>query len=97
MVEMPECEKLKAVQEKSQAIGEFLEWLTTEKGYFIQESRTRIIPAEDSLSGKAYSVQNIGPIRESWERLLAEFFEIDLDKVEQEKRALLEEIRRGGP
>lgn len=33
------------------------------------------------------------PLHYSTERLLAEFFEIDLDKVEQERRALLDAMR----
>lgn len=31
----PEHEKMKAIKDKSQAIGEFLEWLDTEKNYEI--------------------------------------------------------------
>lgn len=33
-------------------------------------------------------------IRESFEKLLARFFNIDLDKVEKERRSILEELRK---
>jgi hypothetical protein len=33
-------------------------------------------------------------VRESFEKLLARYFDIDLDKVEKEKRAMLEELRK---
>lgn len=33
-------------------------------------------------------------IRESFEKLLARYFNIDLDKAEKEKRAILEELRK---
>jgi len=83
MIEMPECERLKAVQEQSQIIGEFLEWLGDEKGYFIC-----------TYGDNAEFPQLPFLISDSRERLLAEFFGIDLDKVEKEKRALLEELRK---
>ena len=31
ILKCPECDKMQVVQEKSQAIGEFLEWLSSEK------------------------------------------------------------------
>lgn len=75
----PELEKMKAVQPKSQVIGEFLEWLTGEKGVTLAkyDKDNRLMPTHDHA-----------------EKLLAEFFEIDLVKVEREKRMILENIRR---
>jgi hypothetical protein len=78
----PECDKLLAVKERSQAIGEFLEWLTGEKGVVLA---TWFPPGR--LESGGYRI----------EKLLAEFFEIDLDKVEQEKRVMLEELREKQP
>lgn len=76
MPKTPECDKMKAVKPKSQAIGEFLEWLADEKGYAICENTRGA--REDWV-----------PIRFNIEEILAEFFEIDLEKVEKERRAIL--------
>ena len=93
MDDMPECEKLKAIQDKSQIIGEFLEWLGVEKRYFLAKESERTVNTSESLSGKSYQVTEITPIRDSREHLLAEFFNIDLTVVEQEKRALLKSLQ----
>ncbi|HUV10815.1 MAG TPA: hypothetical protein VMX12_07525 [Acidimicrobiia bacterium] len=70
----PEHAKLRAVADKSQAIGEFLdEWLPTQG----------IILAHVDRDGRVPSIQE----------LLAEFFGIDRDKLEAEKRAMLESLR----
>lgn len=74
----PECKKLLAIKDKSQTIGEFLDWLTTEKGYSICRSfNTDFI----SVSLPIHS-------------LLAEFFDIDLKEVEKEQQQILEEHRQ---
>ena len=73
-----EHEKLQKIQEQSQLCGEFLEWLSGQ-GYVLARW------GEDDL---LYSV------RAPRDKLLAEFFEIDLDKLEQEKQQLLEEQRQ---
>lgn len=81
MNEYPEHERLKKVQDKSQAIGEFLEWAHDEKEYV--------------LCWKSYMTQSrFEPIQVSKELLLAEFYAIDLQKIEQEKRLMLEEMRQ---
>jgi hypothetical protein len=78
MSKYPECEKMVAVQDKSQAIGEFIEWLQHYKEYEI----CHICPEEGEYA----------PIYFSTEELLAEFFEIDLKKVEKERRKMLKEL-----
>lgn len=75
-----ECEKLRKVKDKSQVIGEFIDWLQEKKGIHLCIWRT-----ENDL---AYA-------GERTEKLLAEFFDIDLVEVEQERRLLLKEIRVG--
>jgi hypothetical protein len=75
----PEHEKLKAIVDKSQAIGEFIEWL----GY------QGIHLAEYHKNGEWLQRTNM-PIR----NLLAEFFDIDQKKIDAEKDAMLEEQRR---
>lgn len=73
----PEHEKLNAVKDQSQAIGDFLDWLNSEKG---------IVLANYGNSDVAW----LAPDGTAKERLLAEYFEIDLDKLEAEKRAMLQ-------
>lgn len=77
----PECEKLKKVSKKSQVIGEFLDWLLGDGEYVIAE-----IVDDDGD-------ENLFPVHESTEQLLAAYFKIDLVKVEKERRALLDCIR----
>ena len=84
MSDYPECEKLKAVSDKSQVVGEFLEWLQYEKEFMIAKH----VENEDE-DGADY----LAPMHINTERLLAEFFDIDMDKVETERRAMLESIR----
>ena len=74
----PECEKLSAVSADSNKIGAFLDWLVYDKGIYLAE----------------YSeLDELWAINTPFERLLAEYFEIDLDKVEDERRAMLEGLR----
>lgn len=81
--EYPEHEKLHKISDKSQAIGEFIEWLAQEKKLHLAEF------APTSREGLMWHA--MCDIQE----LLAEFFEIDRDAIEREKRQMLEEIRRG--
>lgn len=80
----PEHEKLKKVKHTSQAIGEFLEWLSTQ-GLTVCETYRN----PDSLRDGEYF-----PATSSTNALLARFFEIDLEKIEKEKQAMLEEMRK---
>ena len=77
MSQHPEHDKLHAVVEKSQEIGEFLEWLQT---HYVIATYTQ------------YDVE-LRPIRTSIQDLLAEYFGIDLTKLEGEKRVILNEHR----
>lgn len=80
-VETPECEKLQSVSDTSQEIGAFLDWLQQEKGCVF----SRYVGSNDRLV--------VDTDLENKERLLAEYFNIDLDKVEAERRALIKELR----
>ena len=73
----PELEKLKEVSKTSQEIGEFLNWLPEIGIYLCRYDE------ED------YFYRSVV----DFEKLLAEYFKIDLNKVEQEKREILEDIR----
>ena len=84
MNDYPEHDKLRAISGKSQAIGEFLDWLGAEKHWFLAEW--------DGIK-RADGDERAWPASYSITKLLAEFFEIDLDKIEAEKRAMLEALR----
>lgn len=76
----PEHEKLKALGGKSQVVGDFLVWLE-EQGFVICEPTGN-------------QVDNLWvPLGASLEWLLAEHFEIDPEKLETEKRQMLDELR----
>jgi len=74
----PEHDKLRAVSNKSQSIGEFLDWARNEHGWEL----CRMEPYGDYT-----------PIYKSINDILAEYFEIDRTKLDDEKRAMLEELK----
>lgn len=74
----PEHDKMSAVLEQSQTIGEFLDWLS-EQGI----TRARF----EKMEGWRDPV--LVPTHESIEVLLARYFGIDLSVIEAEKRAML--------
>lgn len=81
----PEHEKLAEIKDISQSIGEFLEWLTDHDydiGHWIYR--------EDLL----FPEHEFCLFHGDKQDLLAEFFEIDRDKLEDEKIAMLEEMRK---
>lgn len=73
-----EHEKLRAIVDKSQAIGEFVEWLEYEKQIHLCE----------------YVDRDLFHTRTSMRDLLAEFFGIDQKKIDAEKDAMLEQQRK---
>lgn len=76
--ECPECEKLSDVSKASNEIGEFMDWMIDNTEFRICEF------AEDEYTSSSH-----------WQRekLLTGYFNIDMDKVEQERRTLLEWLR----
>ena len=109
----PTLDKLAKIRDKSQAIGEFLDWLACEKEsticrHMTKEEREEIV---DELSEEfgdkttdrfvrilAYlspeAQQDFVPLRGGINSLLAEYFEIDQKQAENERRQLLEDLRR---
>lgn len=81
MSDYPEHDKLKEVQPLSQAIGEFLEWCA-------QEGREMVLA--EWVNDGSWML----PASTSTEKLLAQFFQIDLDKIEAEKQQMLDHIRK---
>lgn len=80
----PELDKMLAVSDKSQVIGEFLEWAQSEKQLVIA-----VWHEEDADGNKLYHPRLL-PAQFHAETLLAEYFEIDLAEVERERRKILE-------
>jgi hypothetical protein len=80
----PELDKMLAVKDQSNALGEFLEWMGS-KGLWICRSATK----EDDITEGT-----LLPVYKSTEVMLAEYFGIDLNKAEKEKRAVLEELQK---
>lgn len=96
-MKFPEHEKLETVQAKSQAIGDFLEWLG-EQGRFIAtaHSHTPDCRGSDGWRACGYFDGGLQPDPVPIERRLAEYFEINLDKIEKEKQAMLRELHARG-
>ena len=86
MSNYPEHEKLSSVKDFSAETGAFLDWLTNEQ----QVSLMKYDPSYHGKHGGGWrhETRNI-------EQLLASYYEIDLGRLEKEKRQLLEEIREG--
>ena len=78
----PECDKMIAVSKESHAIGNFLEWLNEQKIVLAEYGTER------GYRGTLFHTHV------SIEKLLAQYFEIDLDKVENERRRMLKDFRR---
>ena len=79
----PEHNKLRAVQTQSEAIGEFLDVGLGRLGLDLYETRNEF---GDQL-------RRAVPSHRSIESILAEWFEIDLNVLEAEKRAMLDALR----
>lgn len=80
MSKYPEHDKMMAVSRESQAIGEFLDNGLREQGLMLAQ--------RDADNGRLHIATK------GIQEILADYFEIDLAVIEQEKRAMLEELRR---
>lgn len=80
-VKTPMLDRMREVQEESQLCGEFLEWL---QGRFAMFNKNTSREEAHYIGSGDYI--NI-------EKILAEFFDIDLAQAEKGKRLLLESIR----
>ena len=97
MTQYPEHEKLKALEGKNDAVAGFLEWMA-ENEYVI--ARHHEHNRDCRKSGEfvcGYNQDDLYPVRRNIESLMAEYFKISLTKLEDEKRAMLDEIRRNNP
>ena len=78
----PTLDKMLANKGESQSIGNFIKWLS-EKNYIISE-----------YGAERGQRDTLFPARHNTEKLLAEYFEIDLDAAERERRKILAKLRR---
>lgn len=91
----PEHEKLHVIADKSQACGEFFDWLQ-EQGLQLCEIHSH---SECSRDKDGYGWDcglergSYVPIHRPIVKLLAEFFDIDQDRLEAEKQAMLDKLR----
>lgn len=95
----PEHEKLEKVSAKSQACGEFLEWLGHTKGITLAEPHTHIDDCYGKALGPRWPTCGMGDTtlyssRANLQVLLAEFFDIDQKKLNAEKDAMLADFRK---
>lgn len=81
-----EHERLHKISDKSQVIGEFLEWLTHEKRVHLSTYVEKTDRHGDTYSEEVVFHYNI-------QDLLGEFFGIDTKKLEEEKQAMLRTLR----
>ena len=86
----PEHDKLMQVKDASQAIGDFLDWARDEKEACLMAYREydRDERKETGMRGDYY------PLTGGTEKILAEYFKIDLVRLEKEKRQMIEDCRK---
>ena len=70
-------------------VQDFYDWLTQEKGYVL----ARYVPEEERFEGDGIYGEQPVAVHLDPEQMMAEFFGIDLDKIEAERRALLDHLR----
>ena len=83
-IKTPELDKIREIRDKSQSIGEFLDWLLGEKGYHIAEYK----------KFDEFDEEQLVTIYLDREKILAEFYGIDLNKAEEERVKVLNSIRQ---
>jgi hypothetical protein len=108
MTDYPEHDKLTAISDRSQAIGEFLDWMSQEKkiiraswldAYMVwvpcdEASEYGLIQNDDGEWGWwRHAPERLHMDTTSVQDLLAEFFDIDRAKIEEEKRTMLDRLR----
>ena len=87
-IEIPELEKIAEHGDESQKIRNFLAWLEGKKEFSIGTC----IETECEYCGE--DIYGFNPRTESIEKLLAEYFEIDLNKAEAERQLLLKQLQK---
>ena len=73
----------------NKVVQDFYDWLTQEKGYVL----ARYVPEEERFEGDGIYGEQPVAVHPDPEQMMAEFFGIDLAKIEAERRAILEYLR----
>lgn len=81
----PTLDRMVEIQEQSQLCGEFLDWFLHRYSVF-DRIQSRETPFANIMGNSDYINK---------EKLLAEFFEIDLDEAEKERKSLLKRVVNG--
>lgn len=93
MDEYPECEKMQSVKEKSQELGFFLEWLKSRYELCEWKDETKEFFG-DNDNDYVWSPEGYYPARVNIQDILADYFNIDLNKVAEEQSQILDELRK---
>lgn len=91
--EYPEHDRLHSIKEYSEQIGAFLEWLSDDGVVLARKHKHTDGCYED---GERVCGESSGELAYNYQRIeerLARYFEIDLNKIEKEKREMLAAIR----
>lgn len=97
-INTPELDKMSSVKEHSQRIGAFLEWLSEKGVCFLGEIYCRNCGSSNigETRGEGFcrgcDSRNLGYRWLTIEQCLADYFEIDLKRVEVERRLILDEL-----
>jgi hypothetical protein len=87
----PELDKQLAIihSGKAETVQEFYDWLTEEKGWVL----ARYVPEDERVDDDGIYGEQPVPVYIQPEQLMADFFGIDRNKIEAERRAILDKIR----
>lgn len=99
MSDYPQHDKLRAIRNESQAIGDFLSWLENgnlddkDNTYGSVELAYREKIYNDEAGPCPERSEYLTPLQMRKKTLLAKYFGIDLDKLEDEKLAMIDLLR----
>lgn len=96
----PTLDAMRLVKDRSQEIGNFIEWLGHERGIALAKTHEHEAGCYEKVQNDLGFSSRLCGLREGEayffaydiERLLADYFEIDLDAAEREKRNILEHL-----
>ena len=99
MIETPELDKLIAVKEQSQKLGCFLEWLFSNGQVLCTYKESRYYDEDGNVTDEHVVGGYCDPggyyqVGKGIEQILAEYFGIDLEKVNEEKSVILDDYRK---
>ena len=87
----PECERQAEIVRSGKAplVQEFIDWLLDDKKWVL----ARYVEDDERTPNDGIYGEQPVPVFVQREELMAEFFGIDLNKIEAERRALLDHLR----